>query len=76
LLIGALLVSFATFVTSHVAIAVRLLWSVRPWTYGLVALLVPPVAVWQAFVQRWRLMSWLWVGALGVYVVALLLAQW
>jgi hypothetical protein len=72
--LAALLVSFATLLTTHVVIAVRLAWRTRPRYRGLVALLVPPLAPWWAYGQRWRRLVALWVGAIAVYLVARVLA--
>lgn len=73
--LGGLLLSFATLVTTHVAIAVRMLWRVEPRYRGIVALLVAPLAPLWAYEQRWRRMSFLWVGALLLYVVFRVLAE-
>lgn len=70
----ALLVSFATLVSVHLAIAVRMVWRVRPRYRGLVALIVVPLAPLWAYEQRWRRMSATWVTALGIYLVARVVA--
>ena len=72
--LAALLLSFATLLTTHVAIAVRLTWRARPRYRGVVALLVPPLAPWWAYEQRWRRMALVWLGAVAVYLVARVLA--
>ncbi len=74
LVLAALLLSFAALVTTHLAIAVRLLWRVRPWYRGLVAALVPPLAPIWAWRQQWRRMCYLWIGAVVVYALARVLA--
>ncbi len=71
LVLAALLVSFATLVTTHVVIAVRLLWRARPRYRGLVALVVPPLAPVWAYGEQWRRLCWLWVGSVVVYAVFL-----
>jgi len=73
--LGVLLLSFATLVTVHVAIAVRLGRRTRPHYRGLVAFLVPPLAPWWAYEQRWRRMCFTWLGAVACYLAALLLAR-
>ena len=72
--LAALLVSFATLLTTHLVIAVRLGWRTRPRYRGLVALLVPPLAPWWAYQQRWWRLVLLWVGAVAVYLVARVIA--
>lgn len=69
--LAALLLSFATLVTMHVAIVVRLIWSATPRYRGIVALVVPPLAPVWAYEQQWRRMCWIWVGALLVYAAFL-----
>jgi hypothetical protein len=72
--LAGLLLSFATLLTTHVAIAVRLGLRARPRYRGVVALLVPPLAPFWAYEQRWRTMVLLWVGAVAVYLVTRVLA--
>ena len=65
-----LLLSFATLLTVHVVICVRL-WFVkdRRWR-GTVALLVPPLAPWWSREEAWRTSTRLWLGAVVVYALA------
>ena len=70
-----LVISFATLVTTHVVIAARLVWRVRPRYRGLVALLLPPMAPVWAWGQRWARLVSLWIGSLLAYVVALVIAS-
>jgi hypothetical protein len=72
--LGALLLCFATLVTTHVAIAARLLGH-HPRYRGLVALVVPPLAPWWAHEKRWRVLVWLWVGSTVGYAVARVVAE-
>jgi len=72
--LAALLLSFATLVTTHVVIAVRLVWRVKPRYRGLIALMVPPLAPVWAHGNRWRRLCWTWVGAVAVYALCLALA--
>lgn len=74
-LLAVLLLSFATLMTTHVAIAARLLWRARPRSQALVALVVPPLAPFFAHRQRWRGMAALWVGSVLTYAVALTVAS-
>jgi len=73
--LALLVLSFATLVTSHVVIAVRLAWRTQPRYRGLVALVVPPMAPVWAWGQRWTRLSSLWIGSLLAYVVALVAAS-
>ena len=72
--LAALLVSFATLLTTHVVIAVRLTLRARPRYRGVVALLVPPLAPWWAYQEHWGRLVLLWVGAVAVYLVTRVLA--
>lgn len=65
--LGALLVCFAAFVTTHLAIAVRLLISAKPRYRGVVALFVPPLAPMWAYRERWRKLSWMWLITMALY---------
>jgi hypothetical protein len=73
--VAALILGFAALVTTHVAIASRLAWRERPRWRGLVALVVPPLAVLWALRAGWRRTAVLWLIAVLVYVVALVAAQ-
>jgi hypothetical protein len=72
--LAALLLSFATLLTTHVAIALRLVLRARPRYRGVVALLVPPLAPWWAYEQGWRRMVVVWIVAVAVYLVIRVLA--
>jgi hypothetical protein len=74
LVLAALVLGFATLVTLHVSLAVRLLARAPRWR-GPVALLVPPLALLWAFRSGWYRSAALWLIALLVYVVALIAAQ-
>ena len=71
----ALVLSFATLVTTHFVIAIRLAWKARPRYRGAIALFVVPLAPVWAYGQNWRRLCWLWVGSVVVYAVFLGLAQ-
>ncbi len=74
LVLGALLISFATLVTTHVAIAFRFLFTKNERWRALVVCLVPPLAPLLAVRKKWRGLSWLWVGSAVVYAIALMFA--
>jgi len=73
--VSALVLAFATLVTAHVALVARLVMQERPRWRGLVALVVPPLAVLWAFRAGWRKTATLWLVAVLVWVVALIAAQ-
>lgn len=73
-MLGGLVVSFATLVTVHVFIAVRLTLRARPRWRGALALLVPPLAPIWAWRQGWRRSAQLWAAAVIGYGIALLLS--
>lgn len=68
-----LVASFATLVTSHVALALGLA-ARRPRWRGAVALLVPPLAPWWGLEAGLRVRSALWITGACAYVVARILA--
>ncbi len=74
ILTAALLVGFATLVTVHVAVAGRLVLRQRPRWRGLVAFFVPPLGLIWALRAGWRAMAVVWVGAVAIYVMALVAA--
>jgi hypothetical protein len=68
-LLGGLLLGFATLVLAHLALALKLTLQPPRWR-GLVALVVPPFApLWgfRAGFSRW---AWLWIASVVVYGVA------
>jgi hypothetical protein len=65
--LGALLVSFAAFITTHIVIAVRLLVSAKPRYRGIVAFVVLPLAPMWAYRERWRWLCWTWIGSVAAY---------
>lgn len=74
IVVATLLLAFATFVTVHVVVAVRLLRATPRWR-GLLALVVLPLALLWAIRAGWRKTAALWFGSVLVYLVALLAAQ-
>jgi hypothetical protein len=71
---ATLILAFATLVTVHIFVAARLALRARPRWRGLVAFAVPPLAPIWGLREGWRRSATLWVGALVVYLVALLAA--
>ena len=71
----ALVVAFATLLTAHLFIAVRLTLN-KPRYRGIVALVVVPLAPLWAYEKRWRAAFWCWLTAVAVYTVALVVAQY
>lgn len=72
--VAALVLALATLITAHVALVVRLLLRPPRWR-GMVALLVPPLAVLWAFREGWRKTATIWLLAIVVWVSALLVVQ-
>jgi hypothetical protein len=68
--LGAVILGFATLVTVHVFIAGRLFLFARPRWRGLVALVVPPLAPIWGYREGWRITSTLWLVAVLVFLVA------
>ena len=71
---AALVLGLATLITAHVGLSARLAMRARPRWRGLVALLVPPLAVLWGLKAGWTGLAALWLGAVGVYVTALVAA--
>jgi hypothetical protein len=76
IILGGLVLGFATLVTVHVALAFRLTLRERPRWRGPVALVVPPLAVIWAFKAGWRRTAILWLAAVLIYAIALVVALW
>lgn len=70
----ALVLAFATWLTTHVGLAGRLVLRQRPRWRGLVALVVPPLGLIWALRAGWTVIASLWIGAVVIYVVALVAA--
>jgi len=74
IVLAALLLAFATLVTVHVAIAVRLLARKEDRWRGALACLVPPLAPLWALQRGWRRSAVTWLSSVIVYAVALIAA--
>ena len=73
--VAGLALSFATLVTTHLAIGIRMIVKVRPRYRGVIAIFVPPLAPVWAYGEKWRRSCWLWVCSVAIYALFLLLAQ-
>ncbi|MCC6900938.1 MAG: hypothetical protein IT377_18315 [Polyangiaceae bacterium] len=71
--LGALVVSFASWVTAHVALAFGLALG-RPRWRGPVAFLVPPLAPYWGMEAGMKRRAGIWVTALVVYALARIVA--
>jgi len=71
---AALALGLATLITVHVSLSWRLFFRQRPRWRGLLGLVVPPLAVIWAFRIGWRRTAYLWLGAVAVYLAALITA--
>jgi len=69
LTLSVLVVSFAALVTAHVSLTVAL-FTRDPWWYGLVALAVPPFALYQCWKERQKTRVVVFLIALSVYLAA------
>ncbi len=72
--LACLLLSFATLVTTHVAIVVRLLLRKEDRWRGGVAFIAPPLAPLWAFRRGWRRSAALWLASVILYAIALIVA--
>ncbi len=72
LITALLILSLATLITAHVALAGRLFLRQRPRWRGLVGLVVPPLAVIWAFRAGWTKTAVLWLGSVAIYLIALI----
>ncbi len=68
--VALLIVGFASFVTTHVWLAARLVLRAKPRLRGLVAFVVPPLAPIWGYRQGFRGGAALWVASLLLYVAA------
>lgn len=70
IVVGTLVVSFALFITAHVAIAYGLAWRPPRWRA-----LILPCAVYWAWREHMRVRAAVWAAALVLYVVATIVAR-
>jgi hypothetical protein len=75
LVLATIVVAFATLVTVHIAVAVRLMLRTKPRLRGLLALVIPPLAPIWAFREGWRRSGILWIGAVLLYMVGRVVAS-
>ena len=75
IVLALLIIGFATFVTAHVALSLRLVRRARPRWRGVVAFFVPPLAPLWGFREGFRRNASIWCLALGVYAIALLIGK-
>ncbi len=73
-ILALLVSSFAVLLTTHVAIAVRLIMR-SPRYKGVLALVVVPLGPYWARTNGWTRSFWLWCGAAACYAAMLALAQ-
>lgn len=69
ILVAAIVLSFALFVTAHLAIVWGLLFRAPRWRSP-VALVLPPLAPYWAVRERMRVRAILWIASLVVYALA------
>jgi hypothetical protein len=69
IVVAAVVIAFAAFVTAHVAIVWGLLWKPPRWR-ALVALVVVGGAPYWALRERMRVRAWIWIASAVVYLAA------
>jgi hypothetical protein len=74
IVVGTLVLSFALFVTAHVAITYGLAFRPPRWR-ALAALLVVPLAPYWAWREHMRVRFGIWLAALVLYVLASIVAR-
>ena len=74
IVIGLLIVAFALLITVHVTIAFGLFKKPPRWRAP-VAFFVPVMAPYWAWREHMRVRAGMWIGAVVVYLVALLLSS-
>lgn len=74
IVVGTLVLAFALFLTTHVAITYGLAFRPPRWR-ALVAFFVAPLAPYWAWREHMRVRTWLWLAALVLYVVATIVAR-
>ena len=74
IIVGMLILSFALFVTAHVAITYGLIFRPPRWRAP-VAFFVAPAAPYWAWREHMRVRVAVWLAALALYVIATFLAR-
>ena len=69
-----LILSLATMSTAHVAITYGLAFRTPRWR-ALVGLVVPPLGLYWAWLEKLRIRAFIFAGALVLYVVATVVAK-
>jgi hypothetical protein len=72
-ILAILLTAFGLLVTTHLTLAILLLFRV-PWWRGLIALVIPPLAPYWSYESGLKIGAALWVLAVFLYAVALIAA--
>lgn len=75
IVLATIVVAFATLITVHVAVAVRLMIRSKPRLRGLLALVIPPLAPIWAFREGWRRSGIAWIAAVLVYIAGRIAAS-
>lgn len=75
IVLGMLVLGFATFVTTHLTLVIVLFFSLRPRWRGLAALVVPPLGPLWAWQAGHRKKVMLWLAAVAVYTAGALIAS-
>jgi hypothetical protein len=73
LVLAALVVTFATFVTAHLFLTWRLLWYSRPRWRGLVVVALPPLAPIWGYQMGYRRLASTWLASVIGYLLARLI---
>lgn len=74
IIVGMLVLSFALFVTAHVAITYGLLTRPPRWRAAVAFVFAPAAPLW-GWRERMRVRVGIWIGALVLYVIATVLAR-
>jgi hypothetical protein len=72
--VGALLISFATMLTAHVAVTYGLAFRAPRWR-ALIGFFVAPLGLYWAWRERMKIRAGIMASALGLYVVASIVAS-
>lgn len=75
IVLGMLVLGFATFVTTHLTLVIVLLFRERPRWRGLAGLAVPPLAPIWAWQTGHKKKVVVWLAAVAVYAVGVIVAS-